>query len=178
MKKSMLGIVFSFISSMTLLGQQNYNVTVWDGNRLRPGATQKEIREWITSHAIEAAFEAAVKQPDVQTASAFSPEQLQLIKMSAVRGKVLDELISRHSQLKGEADALYVHYDGLAEQAISQNSSSRPSDQIQVIKLLAIRATVCDQVLSKHPELKAEADSLYVQYDSQLTQEMVKATPR
>ena len=122
MKTVFAAVTLLLISVIALRSQQqHYDVTVRDGNRLKPGATQKEIDDWITSRAIESAFAAAL-QPQTQSPG-FSPQQIQAIKFVFVRAAVLDQLIKTHPELKSEADALHVQYDGEFSQLILKAQS-------------------------------------------------------
>ncbi len=116
MKTIFVVAAFLLLSIMTLRPQQHYDITVQDGNRLKPGATQKEIADWLTSRAIESAFAAAM-QPQTQ-GPGLSPQQIQAMKSIIVRAAVLDQLIKTHPELKAEADALHVQYDSEFSQAL------------------------------------------------------------
>jgi hypothetical protein len=155
--------------------QQKLDVTVHDGNRLRPGASDKEIADWMESRIIEQGFAAALDQARAPARSPFSREQIQLIKVCAIRGKILDQLIAEQPQLKPEADALHVQYDSqLTQQKLSANPALS-AEQVRLLVTLAMRATICDQVLKNHPGLRSKADALYVQYDNEISTAIINA---
>jgi hypothetical protein len=121
--KTLFAVAALFLLSIMTLWpqQQQYDVTVRDGSRLKPGATQKEIADWMTSRAIESAFAGAM-QPKTQGAG-LSPQQIQSMKFIIVRAAVLDQLIKTHPELKAEADALHVQYDSEFSQALLKAQS-------------------------------------------------------
>jgi hypothetical protein len=114
MKTILATAAFSLLAVASLRPQQQLDVTVRDGNRLKPGATQREIEQWMESRAIESAFAAAM-QPRTQSA-ALSPQQIQIIKLFAIRAMVLEQIIKQHPELKAEADSLHVQYDNQISQ--------------------------------------------------------------
>jgi hypothetical protein len=116
MKTILAATAFSLLAVATVRPQQQLDVTVRDGNRLKPGATELETQQWMQSRAIEYAFAEALK-PQTQSAG-LSPEQIQSIKFIVVRAEVLDQLVKTHPELKGEADALHVQYDSEFSQAL------------------------------------------------------------
>ena len=122
MKTILVAAAFCLFTAATLRPQQQqYDVTVRDGNRLKPGASQKEIADWMTSRAIESAFAAAM-QPQTQSPR-LSPEQIQAMKLVIIRAAILDQLLKTHPALKAEADALYVQYDTQFSQALLKAQS-------------------------------------------------------
>jgi hypothetical protein len=167
----------AFISVATLAvaaAQQKLDVTVHDGNRLRPGASQKETSDWMKSRIIEQGLAAALEQARAPAQSPFSPEQIQLIKVCVIRGKILDQLIADEPRLRPEADALYVQYDGQLTQQKLPSNPALSAEQVHLLVTLAMRATICDQLLKSHPDLKSKADALYVQYDSEVSGAIIK----
>src|SRR5438034_3609674 len=122
---TMSAVALAAIAAITTSeAQQKLDVTVHDGNRLRPGASQKEISDWMESRIIEQGFAAALEKARSPAKSPFSPEQIQLIKVCAIRGRILNQLIADQPRLKPEADALYVQYDRqLSQQKLPNNPS-------------------------------------------------------
>jgi len=165
-----------FIISITAVeAQQKLDVTIHDGNRLRPGASEKEITDWMESRIIEQGFAAALEQARSPAKSPFSPEQIQLIKVCVIRGKILDQLIADQPRLKSEADALHVKYDSQLSQQKLPNNPSLSAEEVRLLVTLAMRATICDQLLNAHPDLKSRADALYVQYDNEVSTAIINA---
>jgi hypothetical protein len=165
-----------FIAAITAAeAQQKLDVTVHDGNRLRPGASQKEISDWMESRIIEQGFAAALQQAQSPAKSAFSPEQIQLIKVCVIRGRILNQLVADQPRLKSEADALYVQYDSQLSQQKLPNNPSLSAEQVRLLVTLAMRATICDQLLNAHADLKPKADALYVQYDNEVSTAIINA---
>jgi hypothetical protein len=105
----------------------------------------------MKSRIIEEGFAAALEQARSPAKSPFSPQQIQLIKVCAIREKILDQLIGDQPALKPEADALYVQYDNQLSQQKLPNNPSLSAEQVHLLMMLAARATICDQLLKTHP---------------------------
>jgi hypothetical protein len=118
MKTILAAAALLLVTALTSLAQQHYDVTVRDENRLRPGATQAEIEQWMKSQAIESAFAAAIRPQPSQNAPPLSAEQIHLIKVLAIRATILDQILKDHPELKSQADALYVQYDSQFSEAL------------------------------------------------------------
>ena len=179
MTTSIAAIALAFVCCATLQAQQKLDITLHDGNRLRPGATQKEIREWIKSQTIESAFGAVIQQQASQTAPSVPPAVIQAVKVFEIRSRTLDQILKRHTDLEETFNALYVHYDNLVSQELinAKNASSFPENLIRIIKAYEIRSKILAQLVMDYPQLKPEADALYVQYDNLVAEEIFKMLP-
>jgi hypothetical protein len=175
MKAISAAVLMSIAAITAAEAQQKLDVTVHDGNRLRPGASQKEISDWMESRIIEQGFAAALQQARSPAKSPFSPEQIQLIKVCVIRGRILNQLVADQPRLKPEADALYVQYDSQLSQQKLPNNPSLSAEQFRLLVTLAMRATICDQLLNTHADLKPKADALYVQYDNEVSTAIINA---
>lgn len=160
----------------SLRAQQQYEVTVRDGNRLRPGATQTEIKDWMKSQLIESEFAAAV-QPQTQIRSGqLPPEMVYAIKGWEIRRRSLDQLLQDHADLRAEADGLYVQLAAIVptELAKRKELSVLPPALLQAVFRWEVCHRTLTQLQQQHPNLKPEIDSLYVRYDGIITEEMLK----
>ena len=169
--------VLSLATALTVEAQQqNFDITVHDGNRLRPGATHKEIRDWMKSQVIESTFHSAL-QGTLPNAPQLPPQIIQMIKYANIRSRTLDEVVAKYQTLKPEADALYVQIDAQSSQEVarSRDAAQLPAALVQAIKLADVRCKILDRLILAHPDLKPQADAWYVQYDGIITQEMMKA---
>jgi hypothetical protein len=178
--KTPMRILFAAIvvaaGALTLKAQQQYDVTVRDGNRLKPGASNAEIRAWMKSQIVESAF-AEVMKPASPTAAPLPPAIVQMIKVYEIRRRTLAQILQDHAELKTEADGLYVQYNNIVSQESlkSKDISSLPAAVVQGIILWETQSRTLAHLIQQHPSLKSEVDSMYVQYDGQITQELLKA---
>ncbi|MEI9893216.1 MAG: hypothetical protein WDN28_04755 [Chthoniobacter sp.] len=115
--KTLFFALFLISATCSLHAQSQVDITIHDGNRLKPGATQKEQEQWIESQLIQSAL-AATLTPPRQNGGGMSPQQVQALKLLTIRALVLDEIIKKHPDLKAEADALHVQFDTAVTQAL------------------------------------------------------------
>ncbi len=174
MKILLIAVVVA-AATVTLKAQQQYDVTVRDGNRLKPGASNAEIRAWMKSQIVEFAFAEAMK-PTPPAAAPLPPAIVQMIKVYEIRRRSLAQLLQDHDDLKTEADGLYVQYNNIVSQESlkSKDISSLPAAVVQGIILWETQSRTLGHLIQQHPTLKSEVDAMYVQYDSQITQELLK----
>jgi hypothetical protein len=176
MKTVLLTALLLLTNASGLKAQQKYEVTVRDGNRLKPGATNSEIRAWMKSQIIETEFAAAMQPQTSQSSPQLPPEMMQAIKGWEIRRRTLDQLVQQHPELRAEADALYVQYAGIVPEDLSKRReiASLPSALIQAITRWEVCHRTLTQLQQQHPNLKSEIDSLYVRYDGVITEEVLK----
>lgn len=127
MKKAILILLPLFVSAV-VLAQSQLDVTVYDGHRLKPDASKKEMMDWAMARMFESAMTSAINPQSSQLSqqSGLNAQQMQLLRHFCVRTMVLEELLKRHPEIKPEADALHVQADAaLTQHALSQQQPAQ-----------------------------------------------------
>ena len=168
------------LACVSLKAQEHVDVTVQDANQLKPGASAKEIRDWIKSQAIQSAVSSALQQPQPQNvapqssrnAAALPKEPIEIERFMYIYGSMLDPLLKLHPELKVESDALYVEIDDQLAKVLAKD----PTNDLHFpnLKVQFLRSWVASQLTQKHQELKPECDAMYVEYDAQFAQKNIK----
>ena len=128
-----------------------------------PGAAPKEVRDWISSHTAEAAFEAATRDMGERR----NPNRVHLIRIFAVSAKALEKLLIKHPDLKHDADALYARFDAELEPFISNHSPLQPlqpQQQQKIIQVLYVEFSILGEILKEHHDLAPESDSVFMHH--------------
>jgi len=131
--------------------------------RSGPDATQKEVRNWISLHTAEAAFDAATREMGDRR----NPNQVHLIRIFAVSAEALDKLITKRPDLKPEADALYTKFDAELAPFISNGSPLQPLQprpQQKIIQVLYVEFSILGEILKQHHELAPESDVVFMHH--------------
>jgi hypothetical protein len=85
-------------------------------------------------------------------------------------------MTKENPSLKAETDALFVGCDKQLSQYTLPNPNGLTPQQVFLLGRLAIYGFIYEKILATHPDLKAKADSLYVQFEPQVTAAMTNAS--